>query len=173
MRSTLTLFIVFAATACTSAPRPATVIDPSANHVAAQPNAEPTSSAQDAGEDLVAVTIAQDATDVPGEPPSEERLAFEQAKPVFDKFCADCHTTTGRRSTTNSRAHFSMDGYPFGGHHTTSMGPTIRKVLGMTGRRAVMPRDNPGAVQGDELARVLVWADAWDKAQVAGLHAQP
>jgi len=58
--------------------------------------------------------------------------------------------------------HFSMDGYPFGGHHASEVGSVVREALGAAGKPAVMPKDHPGAVMGDDLALVLVWADAFD-----------
>jgi len=59
--------------------------------------------------------------------------------------------------------HFTMDGYPFGGHHAATIARTIREVLGAAGEPATMPDDRPGAVQGADLALVLQWAEAWDR----------
>ena len=102
-----------------------------------------------------------------GSPADAERAAFERARPVFDHYCSPCHTTRGARHTAATLRHFSMDRYPFGGHHTATMGPTIREVLGAAGEAATMPADQPGAVRGDDLARVLAWADAWERARGA------
>jgi hypothetical protein len=33
-----------------------------------------------------------------------------------------------------------------------------------------MPKNNPGAVQGDDLAKVKAWAEAWKAADAAGAH---
>ena len=66
--------------------------------------------------------------------------------------------------------HFSMDAYPFGGHHTDEMAATIREVLGADGSKPTMPRDRPGAVQDDELATILEWAAAFERSHTAGLH---
>lgn len=53
----------------------------------------------------------------------------------------------------------------FGGHHAGEAATVIRTVLGVGGiAKATMPSDDPGAVAGDELAKVLAWADAFDRA---------
>lgn len=57
-----------------------------------------------------------------------------------------------------------MDHYPFGGHHAAEITAAIRNVLGVSGKPATMPRDNPGAVKGDDLRLILAWADAYDRA---------
>jgi hypothetical protein len=109
--------------------------------------------------------------------PSAEALlaaemgAYEAARPVFEEYCASCHTTKTARPSRKQKAtlgHFSMDSYPFAGHHAHEMGETVRKVLGATGARPTMPKDSPGAVAGEALALVLAWADAWDAAHAAG-----
>jgi len=93
-----------------------------------------------------------------------EHDAFERAKPVFEAYCAKCHTTGGKSASKKKLDHFDMSSYPFGGHHAAQIGPTIRKVLGMTGKSPSMPSDRKGAVKGDELARIRAWCDAWDAA---------
>jgi hypothetical protein len=57
-----------------------------------------------------------------------------------------------------------MDRYPFGGHHASEAGAIVRKVLGVGGDKATMPADDKGAVSGGALAKVLAWADAFDRA---------
>lgn len=96
---------------------------------------------------------------------SEELTAFAKAKPVFEKYCARCHTESAGKRT--ALKHFAMDAYPFGGHHASSMPGTIRNVLGQSGKRATMPKDKPGAVSGDELKLILDWADAVDRASAS------
>jgi hypothetical protein len=103
-------------------------------------------------------------TPTPTPAPDPERAAYERAKPVLDKYCAGCHTTGAKGATKKALEHFTMDSYPFGGHHAAEMAVTMRKVLGASGKKATMPRGNPGAVQGDELASVLAWADAFEAA---------
>jgi hypothetical protein len=91
-----------------------------------------------------------------------EREAYEKARPVFERYCANCHTSgSGKRAALQ---HFRMDGYPLEGHHADQMATTIRDVLGVTGEAATMPQDRPGIVRGDELRLILDWADAFDRA---------
>ena len=98
-------------------------------------------------------------------PTSEERAAFAAAKPAFERHCFRCHTTAGKKSKHKALEHISMDRYPFGGHHAGEAGPAIRKVLAIGGAtKATMPSDDPGAVTGDDLAKIAAWADAFDRA---------
>lgn len=95
---------------------------------------------------------------------SEETAAFAKAKPIFEKYCAKCHTeASGKRTALK---HFVMDAYPFAGHHASSMPMTIRSVLGQSGKRATMPKNRPGVIIGDELKLILEWADAAERAEV-------
>ena len=98
-------------------------------------------------------------------PAPEELAAYEVAKPVFERHCFRCHTTAAKKAKRKSLDHLTMDDYPFGGHHAGEAATVIRKVLGVGGKaKATMPSDDPGAVAGDELAKVLAWADAFDRA---------
>ena len=99
-----------------------------------------------------------------------ENAAFEKAKPVFDKFCASCHTQGARGAKKKTLDHFDMTKYPFTGHHAGELTATIRKVLGIGGGKPTMPRNNPGAVQGDDLALIGAWADAFDASHAGGAH---
>jgi hypothetical protein len=99
-----------------------------------------------------------------------ETSAWETAKPVFDKACATCHTSAGKKAAKKKLDHFNFDSYPPGGHHTATIGFTIRDVLGISGKKPTMPYDKPGAVQGDDLAKIKAWTDAWEAAQKAGVH---
>jgi mono/diheme cytochrome c family protein len=99
-----------------------------------------------------------------------EQRAFVAAKPVFDKFCASCHTQAGKQAAKKKLDHFDMDTYPFGGHHTATIGFTIREVLGINGQKPTMPDDDPGAVRGDDLAKIKAWTDAWEAADKVGAH---
>jgi mono/diheme cytochrome c family protein len=100
-------------------------------------------------------------------PTPEEIAAFEAAKPVFERHCFRCHTTGGKKSKRKALAPISMDHYPFGGHHADEVGTVVRKVLGGDGNgKATMPSDDPGAVRGDELAKIVAWAAAFDQARV-------
>lgn len=99
-----------------------------------------------------------------------ETAAWETAKPVFDKACSSCHTTAGKKASKKKLDHFNFYAYPPGGHHTATIGTTIREVLGLNGEKPTMPYDKPGSVQGDDLAKVKAWTEAWAAADKAGAH---
>jgi cytochrome c5 len=99
-----------------------------------------------------------------------EQDAYHQAQPVFAQFCAGCHTDGGAHATPETIGHFDMNRYPFGGHHATVIGPEVRAALGLAEDPASMPKDRPGAVQGDDLARIDRWAQAWTAADDGGAH---
>ena len=104
---------------------------------------------------------------------AQEQDAYQKAKPVFDQYCAKCHTTTGANpSKKKGLKHFDMTSYPFGGEHALTIGPEIREALGLTDEKAIMPKDKPGAVKGDELATIDAWAQAWIKADEGGAHGE-
>ncbi len=114
---------------------------------------------------------ASEGDAAPSDPLAEERAAYERAAPVFERHCFVCHTKAGARATRSALHHVRMDSYPFGGHHADELAAIVRQVLGATGERPTMPRNDPGSVRGEDLAAVLAWADAFDRAQAAGLHA--
>ena len=98
-------------------------------------------------------------------PAPEETAAFEVARPVFERHCFRCHTTAGKKSKHKALDHLSMDQYPFGGHHADEAGAAVREVLGADAHgKATMPSDDRGAVLGDDLAKILAWAAAFDRA---------
>ena len=99
-----------------------------------------------------------------------ETAAFAQARPVFVTFCSKCHMDGGKKASKKKLDHFDMTAYPMGGHHVGTMGPTIREVLGLDGKKAEMPIDRPGSVKGADLALVVTWANAWQAANDAGAH---
>jgi hypothetical protein len=99
-----------------------------------------------------------------------ETAAYARAKPIFALYCAKCHSSSGKKATHAKLAHLSIDAYPFGGHHATVIGTTIREVLGVTGKKPTMPMDAPGRVKGAELEAILDWSKAFDRAHAAGLH---
>jgi mono/diheme cytochrome c family protein len=101
---------------------------------------------------------------------ASERAAWDAAKPVFDTACATCHTKAGKKAAKKKLDHFDFDSYPPGGHHTGTIGYTIREVLGFAGKPATMPDNQPGSVQGDDLAKIKAWTDAWEAADKAGAH---
>jgi hypothetical protein len=93
-----------------------------------------------------------------------EQDAYAKARPVFETYCAGCHTRTGAKASPKSLDHLDMTSYPFGGHHGSMAGPAVAEVLGLDGKKPTMPLDHPGAVTGDELALVKAWIDAYDAA---------
>ena len=99
-----------------------------------------------------------------------ELAAFENAKPVFEKYCAKCHSKDGAKQSATKREHFEMTKYPFGGHHAMDVHNEIRKVLGVTGKKPTMPSDKPGVVKGEELELIKAWADAFDASHKGGAH---
>lgn len=101
---------------------------------------------------------------------ANEKIAYEAAAPVFAKYCASCHEKGKPKATAKKLGHFDMSSYPFGGHHAMEIADEIREVLGIGGGKATMPKDNPGAVKGDDLALVAKWADAFDAAHEGGAH---
>lgn len=102
-----------------------------------------------------------------------ERAAYEKAKPVFDKWCAKCHTKGGKMAAAKKLDHFDMTVYPFGGHHALELGTQLRTSLGIDGSKPTMPFDKKGAVKGEELALIAAWADAFDAAHEGGAHDGP
>src|SRR5512140_3691289 len=99
---------------------------------------------------LVVFVMLVSATALAAPTPAEllvaEQAAYAKAKPVFEKVCAKCHTQTGEKATPKKLHHFDMTSYPFGGHHSKTVGPTIRTVLGLGKKKATMPDDKPGSV---------------------------
>jgi len=106
------------------------------------------------------------------DPLAAETAAFERARPVFVARCSRCHSKDDTNARPISLEHFDMTSYPFGGHHAGEIAGEIREVLGIGGGKPTMPKDAPGTVAGDELARVAAWADAWDRADKAGAHGE-
>ncbi|HVV51249.1 MAG TPA: hypothetical protein VHO06_16390 [Polyangia bacterium] len=100
-------------------------------------------------------------------PTPDEIAAFERAKPAFELHCFRCHAASGKKSKPKALAHIAMDGYPFGGHHADEAGSVVREVIGAGGGKPTMPSDDPGAVAGEDLTRILAWADAFEHAHPA------
>jgi hypothetical protein len=97
-------------------------------------------------------------------PTPDEIAAFEKARPAFERHCFRCHTASGKKASPKALAHIAMDSYPFGGHHADEAGSVVRRVLGAGGGKPSMPSDDPGSVTGDDLARILAWADVFEHA---------
>ena len=66
--------------------------------------------------------------------------------------------------------HFDMSAYPFGGHHAKEIAKSIRTALAIGGGEATMPKDDKGAVKGDELQLIVAWVEAFERATPAGDH---
>lgn len=111
-----------------------------------------------------------DPAQVKAELLAQEKSAFELAQPIFKKHCARCHEKGNKKAKPKILKHFDMTSYPFGGEHADEMGKEIREVLAIGGGKATMPMDKPGSVEGDELALIAAWADAYDKAAAGGAH---
>jgi hypothetical protein len=99
-----------------------------------------------------------------------ETAAWATAAPVLENVCSTCHTSAGKKATKKKLGHFSFDSYPPSGHHTSTIGFTIRDVLGLSGKKPTMPYDKPGSVQGDDLAKIKAWTDKWEAAEKGGAH---
>ena len=172
MKHLLTIATVLAFAACGSKkPAPTTPTEPdhAAHHDA------------DAAGSGSAVAETPKEPEKPAEPPpppkdpkaellAAETAAWDTAKPVFEKACATCHTTAGKKAAKKKLDHFNMDTYPLGGHHTATIGYTIRDVLGISGKKPTMPDDKPGSVKGEDLAKIKAWTDAWEAAEKGGAH---
>lgn len=125
------------------------------------------------------VAVAPDAAPAPTPPdPAQvkadllaaEAAAFAQAKPVFDTNCSRCHVRGGKGAKKKTLGHFDMSRYPFAGHHAGEIATHIREALAIGGGVATMPKNKPGAVQGDDLALIAAWADAFDASMAGGAH---
>ncbi len=173
MTKRISLLFIATLAACGSTPAttPTTPAEPSHDHMdhdhmaMGSADAAPTP-APDKPADVAAVDPAKVKSDLL----ASERSAWDTAKPVFDKSCASCHTKAGKKAAKKKLDHFDMDTYPPGGHHTGTVGYAISDVLGISGKKPTMPYDKPGSVQGDDLAKVKAWTDAWEAADKAGAH---
>jgi hypothetical protein len=101
----------------------------------------------------------------------EERVAYQGARSVLAARCARCHHEDGEQATGNKLDHFDITLYPFGGRYGTDTA-TIRRVLGLDGSEPIMPFDDPGILDGEELATIEAWTRAYDEADDAGAHGQ-
>jgi mono/diheme cytochrome c family protein len=97
-----------------------------------------------------------------------ETAAYEAAKPVFTGACGGCHTQGAKNANKKKLGELDITSYPFTGKHAKTA--DIRKVLGIGGGKATMPKGKAGSVKGDDLAAIAAWADAYDAADAAGAH---
>ena len=158
MKLTLLSLLLVSAAACGGKkpapvqPEPAPVAEPAPPPVEPAPEEPP----------------APDPAAIKAELMATETAAFEKAKPVFDKFCAGCHSKGQKNANAKKLKELEITAYPFTGEHAKA--PDIRRVLGTTGEKPTMPKTKPGSVKGDDLASVVAWADAWDAAEAGGAH---
>lgn len=159
-------FLFIAACGSKSSP-PSTTPDDPDPIAAPDAGTEPVATAPDAAPEEPA---EPDPAQIKAELLAAETAAFETAKPVFEKFCSGCHQQGQKKATQKKLDHFDMTTYPFAGHHAGEMAETIRKVLGIDGGKATMPKDKPGSVKGDDLAAIAAWADAFQASHEGGAH---
>ena len=135
-----------------------------------EPAADPVVVAEPAPSEPPAAPAAPDPATVKAELLATETTAYDRAKPVFEKHCAGCHSKGQKGAKAKPLGHLDITTYPFGGHHATEVGTTVRTALGIGGGKPTMPKGKAGAVAGDELALVAAWADAFDAAHAGGAH---
>jgi hypothetical protein len=178
----ISLLAALAVAACGSTPSTASTAPPAAIPPSPAPDSPVHEHAHDARDSAVAGSASpaeapqRSAEPVPAaaDPKADllaaEAAAWATARPVFENACATCHTSAGKKATKKKLDHFNFDSYPPGGHHTSTIGFTIRDVVGLSGKKPTMPYDKPGSVQGDDLATIKAWTDAWEAADKAGAH---
>lgn len=167
MKKLCLTFLFVAACGSKSSPPSTTPDDPDPDPIAApDAGAEPVATAPDAAP----APAEPDPAQIKAELLAAENAAFETAKPVFEKFCSSCHQQGKKSATQKKLDHFDMTEYPFAGHHAGEMAETIRKVLGIDGGKATMPKNKPGSVKGDDLAAIAAWADAFEASHEGGAH---
>jgi mono/diheme cytochrome c family protein len=171
-RSLFILLTTFALAACGSKSPPAetTPSPPDEAPATPPPDAMPADHEDHTSVTPDATATRPDPAQVKADLLAAETAAYEQARPVFEKYCASCHQKGGKSATAKKMGHFDMTAYPFGGHHTGEMAETIRKVLGIHGSKPTMPKNKPGSVKGDELALMAAWADAFQASHEGGAH---
>lgn len=124
--------------------------------------------------------------------PEAELAAYRAAAPVFERYCLACHRPGTNSMSVITSNTLDLGTYPFTGSSSNEAGFLIAAALGApladldardeaplslarqhigAGRppKARMPKDQPGAVQGDDLERILAWARAWRATRRAGL----
>jgi hypothetical protein len=113
----------------------------------------------------------------PGITSPPDVAAYAAARPALEKHCFRCHTGAGQKAKSRTLKHLSFDGYPPTGHHAHEMGATFRRVLlgnKAKARGPTMPADDRGAVTGEEVEKILAWADAFDRTRAdRGHHPAP
>lgn len=98
-----------------------------------------------------------------GSHPPRRRLRSTPPSPYLRNTATGATRRAGKKAKRKTLEHLNMDRYPFAGHHADEAASVIRKTLGVNSSKATMPKDDPGVVSGDALAKVLAWADAFDR----------
>jgi len=93
-----------------------------------------------------------------------DRVAYEDARPVFEQYCGRCHVRGSKKVKAATLALFDMTSYPFSSRHGDGIARKIREVVGLGAVPARMPMVKPGCVPQDQLALIARWADAFDAA---------
>ena len=93
-----------------------------------------------------------------------ERVAYTRARPVFAQYCDSCHSRESLHVDREATRNLTTDSYPFGGRRGAARRDTRFVCRSAKAIGATMPDDHPGSVRGNDLAAVLTWADAFDRA---------
>ena len=99
---------------------------------------------------------------------SADLVAYAAARPALEKHCFRCHTSAGQKAKAKTLKHLSFDQYPPTGHHAHEAATVFRRVLvgnKARGKGPTMPADDRGAVTGEDLEKILAWAEAFDRAR--------
>lgn len=102
-----------------------------------------------------------------------ETAAYDGAKPAFEKWCKGCHMKGEKNATEKKLKHFDISAYPFTGEHAATIGTEVATSLGLTGKKATMPKNKPGSVAKEDLELIKKWIEAWDASEKGGAHAAP
>lgn len=165
----LSLLVAFAA--CGGGSSKPSPVTPEPTPVVAEPTPQPVTEPAALVEPAPEPTLAAaDPAQIKADLLAVEMAAYEKSKPVFEKFCASCHSKGQKNAKKKTLDHFDISTYPFAGHHAMELGESVRDVLGLTGDKPTMPKGKPGAVKGDDLAVIEAWTKAFDAAHAAGAH---
>jgi mono/diheme cytochrome c family protein len=134
---------------------------------ATSPPAETSAVAPRPASDQPATTLGTSApaTAAATSPAPPDAAIPRTALMVFKERCASCHTDGANAVAAK---HFKVVDDKPAGHHEGSLGKTLRKVLGVTGK-ATMPKGGPFLSDRDR-DLLVAWADERDAAAPARPH---